>query len=74
MYSRKSRLLQMGVIMELHNRDAAALKHEETVVEEEDEEIIEEQQGQWEIWRVMLYLTRRSFEVLRKFHWMILGG
>ncbi|GKC25738.1 hypothetical protein Tco_1027888 [Tanacetum coccineum] len=23
---------------------------------------------------VMLYLTRRSLEVLRKFHWMILGG
>ncbi|GJT76483.1 zinc finger, CCHC-type containing protein [Tanacetum coccineum] len=23
---------------------------------------------------VMLYLMRRSFEVLRKFHWMILGG
>ncbi|GJZ12265.1 hypothetical protein Tco_0547495 [Tanacetum coccineum] len=23
---------------------------------------------------VMLYLMRRSLEVLRKFHWMILGG
>nr|GEU28776.1 protein kinase-like domain, concanavalin A-like lectin/glucanase domain protein [Tanacetum cinerariifolium] len=23
---------------------------------------------------VLLYLTRRSLEVLRKFHWMILGG
>ncbi|GJX14296.1 hypothetical protein Tco_0206054 [Tanacetum coccineum] len=25
-------------------------------------------------WSLLLYLMRRSLEVLRKFHWMILGG
>ncbi|GJS31735.1 hypothetical protein Tco_0492355 [Tanacetum coccineum] len=42
----------------------------ESIKTPENNEVVEASGSQL----VTLYLTRRSLEVLRKFHWMILGG
>ncbi|GJS15076.1 hypothetical protein Tco_0409548 [Tanacetum coccineum] len=82
----KTSLVKMGVVMELYKGECCWPTTREVVEEGKGDD--EEGDGEGgnegfggsaDIYRKMsqgdwLYLMRRSLEVLRKFHWMILGG